>query len=264
MGLLRPTFVTVVSAALLAGVLSAPPTSAGAQPPHRALKGGDHFPASVDTEVPPGGYSTITSPTIPKDAKTLKVKLEVQDDATKAEAKAFDSLSSTLGKLTKGQRLLACVLIYNDAVRFSKAEDHYGKQIFLEAEADLFAFVVLVACIQVAGLLTSDAAADGASTPRTSPRAKMRKCIQDKPGAPGTVEKLDDGWKLTVDGTLEERRNKLKVGCRTKSGKTVLTVRAAKKGTPLRKVLGKQPRLALVSPADAEASAPTTVTFSLP
>jgi hypothetical protein len=269
MGLLRPKLVTIVTTALVAALLSAAPVSARSDAPREDRRGGNHFPASVTTEVPPGGYSTITSPTIPKDTKALKVTLEAESDATQDEVQAFDQLAQTFGKMTKGQRLLTCIMIYNFFVTASSAGDDYGTEVQFNVNTAQLAGAVLLGCIRLAGLLTSSGPAKGAavplSAPLTTPKAKMRRCVQDKPGVPGTLEQAGDGsWTLSVDGTLEKTRNKLKVGCRTKSGKTVLTVRAAKKGVPLRKVLGKQPRLALVSPADAEVSAPTTVTFSLP
>lgn len=267
MRLARQTLVAVVSTALVAAVLTTAPASAQTDSA-RDSRSGHHFPVSVTTKVPPGGYSTITSPTIPKDAETLEVKLVARANATQPQVEAFDELATVMGQMTKGKRLLVCVMLYNALVTLPQAEDDYDADVQFQANEALLALVALVSCVRLAGLVTSTSppAVTAGPTPasREQRRGKLHKCVQDKPGVPGTVEQGDGGWTLTVDGVLKKARNKLKVGCRTKSGKTVLRIRAAKKGVPLRKVMGKQPRLSLVSPADAGASAPTKVTFSLP
>jgi hypothetical protein len=265
MGLVQAKLVALLTTALVAAVLSTPP-AAQADPRPDVRRGGNHFPASVETEVPPGGYATITSPTIPKSTKTLVVTLVAKANATKPEVEAFDQLGEVMGKMTKGKRLLTCIMLFNAAVTVRQAEDDYDADVQFQANEAIAALVVLVACVRLAGLVTStDGAADRGTGLLTSPGVKMAPCIQDKPGVPATLEQADDGsWILDADGALKKTRNKVKIGCQTMSGKTVLKVRAAKKGVPLRKVLGKTPRLSLVSPADAESGAPTKVTFSLP
>ncbi len=269
MGLIRPNLVTIVATALVAALLSAAPVAAQSDSQGDFSSGvrrdGDHYPASIDTTVPPGGYSTITTPSLPKDAKTLKVKLQVDADATQDEKEAFDQLATAFGKMTKQQRLLTCVNMYSFLVTAPQSGNDVGTEVQFNVDAANLALVVLAGCVRLAGLVTSTPPADGTADSGSASRAKMRACVQDKLGAPGTLDQADDGsWTLSVDGAITEARNKLKVGCRTTSGKTVLMVRAAKAGVPLRKVLGKTARLSLVSTADAESGAPTKVTFSLP
>lgn len=269
MRLVRPTLVTVVATALVAAVLTAAPASARTDAPRDAQRGGPHFPATVKTTVGPGDYAAITTPTLPKRAETMEVKLVAGANATQPEVDAFDELTTTMGKMTKGKRLLTCILIYNASVTLEQDEDDHDAEIQFQANEALKALAVLVSCLRLAGLVTSTQPAK-VSTAVPVPaapveaRGKMRKCVQDKPGVPGTLDETDGGWTLTVDGTLQDRRNKLKIGCRTKSGKTVLRVRAAKTGVPLRKVVGKRAMVGIFNRFDAQADAPVKVTFSLP
>ena len=265
----RTTLALPVAAALVATALAAAPASAA--PARELRRDGNHFPASIDTTVPAGGSSTITSPTIPKDTKTLVVALVAQANATQPQVEAFDELSSVLGKMTKGKRLLTCIMLYNALVTAPQLEDDYDAPVTFQANEAIGALAALVGCIHLAGLGTSTQPAVAADRPSvsvsagaTAQRDKLHACARDQVGVPGTLEQSDGTWTLTLDGSIGKARNKLRIGCRTKSGKTVLKIRAAKQGVPLRRVTGKRPRLSLVSPADAQADAPTTVTFRLP
>lgn len=266
----RTTLALPLAAALVATALAAAPASAA--PARELRRDGTHFPASVDTTVPAGGSSTITSPTIPKDTKTLVVDLVAQANATQPQVDAFDELSSVLGKMTKGKRLLTCIMLYNALVTAPQLEDDYDAPVTFQANEAIGALAALVGCIHLAGLGTSTqpavaavaAARPAASAGAAAQRGKLHACARDQVGVPGTLEQSDGTWTLALDGSIKKARNKLRIGCRTKSGKTVLKIRAAKNGVPLRRVTGKRPRLSLVSPADAPANAPTTVTFRLP
>jgi len=268
----RTTLALPLAAALVATALSAAPASAA--PEREMRRDGNHFPASVDTTVPAGGSSTITSPTIPKSTKTLLVEYVAKANATQPEVEAFDQLASVMGKMTKGKRLLTCIMMFNAFVTQSQVEDDYDAPVTFQANEAAAGLAVLVGCIRLAGLVTSSqptasggtsvGASAAAPTGRTAARGKLHPCIQDHPGVPGTLEQADGVWTLSVDGSIKKARNKLHIGCRTKSGRTVLKIRAAEKGVPLRRVTGKRPRFSLVSPAGAQAGAPTRVTFSLP
>ncbi len=191
-------------------------------------------------------------------------------NATEPQVEVFDQMTQVLGKMTKGKRLLTCILLYNAFVTQAQAEDDYDAPVTFQANEAAAALVVLVGCVRLAGLVTSTPpvrTTPARATPgHTSARALagMRKCAHDKPGVPGTLEASDGSWTLTVDGDLKQTSNKLKVACRTKSGKTVLKIRAAKKGVPLRKVAGKRPVVAVYNSPDAEETVPVKVTFSLP
>lgn len=265
----RTALALPLAAALVATALATAPASAA--PARELRRDGNHFPASVDTTVPAGGSSTITSPTIPKDTKTLVVELVAQANATQPQVEVFDKLASVLGKMTKGKRLLTCIMLYNALVTAPQLEDDYNTPVTFQANEAISALAALVGCIHLAGLGTSTQPTPTVGAPATAPaaravaeRGKLQACARDQVGVPGTLEQSDGTWTLALDGAIKKARNKLRIGCRTKSGKTVLKIRAATKGVPLRKVTGKRPRLSLVSPADAAASAPTTVTFRLP
>lgn len=265
--------------ALMVGALSMTPAAAAPDEAAQTVapvlrRDGNHFPASIKTTVPPGGNSTITSPTIPKDTMTVLVELAVVANAVPAEVEAFDKLTSAMGKMTKGNRLLTCIMLYNALVTTPQLEDDYGAEVTFQANEASLALVALVGCIRLAGLGSSTQPTPtvgpsvGPSLRRSAPAAQasgtFHKCVRDHPGVPGTINQSNGVFTLSVDGAIKKARNQLRIGCRTKSGKTILKVRAAKNGVPLRKVLGKRPRLSIVSPADAEASAPTKVTFRLP
>lgn len=263
----RTTLALPLAAALVATALATAPASAA--PARELRRDGNHFPASIDTTVPAGGSSTITSPTIPKDTKTLVVELVAQANATQPQVEAFDELASVLGKMTKGKRLLTCIMLYNALVTAPQLEDDYNTPVTFQANEAIGALAALVGCIHLAGLGTSTQPTPTVGRPTPTARAvaergKLHACSRDQVGVPGTLEQNDGTWTLALDGSIKKARNKLRIGCRTKSGKTVLKIHAAKQGLPLRKVTGKRPRFSLVSPADAATSAPTTVTFRVP
>lgn len=230
-----------------------------------AQRDGHHFPASVKTTVPAGGGSMITTPTIGKGVKTLKVTVRPQADIAAEEEAVYDQFVNTIGNLSKGKRLLVCVMMYQ---LLSAPDDTYGDS----TEIDAFHFsgsgAVLLACLQMAGLLQSStpsrafAPARGAFPP--SARA-TGPCGQSRPSLPATLEKTEDGYSLTASGsTKKAKKPKLRVGCTVKGNKVTYKVRATQKGVPLRRVVGKQLRVGIQSPPDASTSVPVKVTFATP
>ncbi|MCW2792476.1 MAG: hypothetical protein JWO76_1574, partial [Nocardioides sp.] len=93
MSFVRSSLVAVVATALAATMLGAAPASARPAPE----RNGDHFPAEIDTTVPAGGSSLVTTPTLSKQAKKLTVTVTPQAGATEPEADSFDQLTHVLG-----------------------------------------------------------------------------------------------------------------------------------------------------------------------
>jgi hypothetical protein len=77
------------------------------------------------------------------------------------------------------------------------------------------------------------------------------------------VEKVSGGYSVKASGTTKKsRKAKVKVGCRVTGDKLTYTMRAAKKGVPLRKVAGSKISIGMKSPDDASKSVPVKVTFA--
>lgn len=214
---------------------------------------GDHFPASISTTVPPGGTSMITTPTLGADVDKLKVTVQPKskDEADKA---VFDQFINTIGSLPKGKRLMVCTMVYQAV---AAPQDAYTDEFEVDAQHATYAGAVLLACLQMAGLL------DGSTQARSSAAASA--CGQVRPSLPATAQKVSGGYSVTGSGTITKaRKPKLKVSCQVKGSKVIYTIRAAKKGVSLRKAAGKKISIGIKSPPDAATSVPVKVTFATP
>lgn len=254
MGLVRPTLVAVTATLLTATTLSVAPASARPS----AERDNHHFPTSTDTTVPAGGRSTITTPPLGRQTETVKVTVKPQAGASEDEKDSVDDLTHVLGTMSKGDRLLLCVMLHQIVVAMAGNTEN----IEFRLNARDSALTVLGACLQLAGLI----AQKPATTARTAAPARAgRACDSVRPKVPATLEKVDDGYEITVDGDVTKTKNpRLKVGCRVKGSRVIYKVRSAKKGQPLRRVVGKRLSIGMHSPSDAETGAPVRVTFATP
>ncbi len=256
----RSSLQVVTAAALAVAVLGAAPASARPAPE----RVGHHFPSSIDTTVPAGGSSMITTPTLGKDVDTLKVTIKPQRGTSAAEAEVYDQFLHTLGNLSKGKRLLVCVMMYQAVVQ-TLQED--GDEEDIAVYALDAAGVALLGCLQLAGLLQS--AASGREMPArdVAPASALagKGCDQIRPSLPATLTQTDSGYSLDAAGTTKKAaRQKYRVGCKVKGHTFIYKIRSAKKGVPLRRVLGKSVRVGIQSPPDASTAVPVTVTFATP
>ena len=233
----------------------APATQAAqAAPVVQVLRAGDHFPATISTTVPPGGTSMITTPTLSKDTKSLTVTVKPKNgDAVDGDT--YDKFVNTIGSLSKGQRLLVCTMMYQSLVT---PQDTYTGDFEMDAFFATIAGAVLLACLQMAGLLK-----------RTSTQARSSaaggKCGQVQPSLPATVQKVAGGYSVKASGTpTKPKKPKLKIKCKVTGDQVRYTIRSAKKGESLRKAAGKKIAVGIKSPADAASSEPVQVTFSTP
>ena len=79
------------------------------------------------------------------------------------------------------------------------------------------------------------------------------------------MRKTSAGFKVTVNGTTAKaKKPPIKMSCRVKGNQLTYKVRTAKKGVPLRKVVGKRLAFGIQSPSDSEATVPLKVTFDTP
>lgn len=265
MGLVRPTLLAVTATLLTATTLSVAPASAQTDTQQGARRDGHHFPVSVNTTVPAGGGSMITTPALGRDVDTLKVTVKPQGDATAEEKAVYDQFLNTIGNLSKGKRLLVCLMVYQAV---STPQDTYTDEMEISAFHVTLAGAVLISCLHMAGLLQSDTPARGlAARNRAVPPAVLagRGCGQARPSLPATLEKTDDGYTLDAAGTTKKAgRQKYRVGCRVKGNTFIYKIRAAEKGVPVRRVLGRKVRVGIQSPPDASTSVPVKVTFATP
>lgn len=246
---------TATAVILTAGLLVAAPASA-TPAVERLQRDGTHFPVSVKTDVPAGGNSMITTPTIPRGTEALKVVVTPRQSATAEQKEVFDELTEAMGSMTRKNRFLACILLHNLVGQ--------GGGTYEGAEYDVvfadYALLMLVACFKMAGLL-----AEPSGRPTTGPSRAAEACGKRMVEAPATVEEIEGGYRLTVAGDIgKTEKPKLRVRCRIDGHKMVYKVRSATKGQPVRRVVGKRLHVGILSPADAEASVPVKVTFRIP
>jgi hypothetical protein len=238
--------------ALVGALLLASPAQAR---PERDLtpRGPDHFPASISTTVPAGGTSMITTPTLGKDVKTLTVTVKPKNaDAT--ETATYDQFVNTIGTLSKGQRLLVCVMLYQSIVF---PQDSMTEEFEVNGLFATIAGAILLSCLQMADVLQTNN--------RALSSAAGQKCGQARPSLPATVEKVDGGYSVKASGTATKAtKPKLKIRCKQIGHTLRYTIRSAKKGQTLRKAVGKKISVGLKSPSDAPTSVPVQVTFATP
>lgn len=255
MGLRHVALVTILT--LTGSTLVVGP--ADARRPAEALDG-SHFPFTYTTTVPPGGFSMVATPPLPRSAEVLKVTVKPQEQADQEEKELFDLMFTRVGKMKrKGDRLLTCLRFHMLVL-----QDENSESADFSAENTSLAILVLAACLQAAGLLERD----GPPAARRSSAAESsaaRKCARDGYGLPAELTKTADGWKISVDGKPKDlTKPKLRVGCRVRGHTLTYKVRAATKGKPLRRVVGKRFGLGLQSPPDADTGVPVKITFATP
>jgi hypothetical protein len=216
-------------------------------------RGKDHFPATISTNVPPGGTSMITTPTLSKDTKSLTVTVKPKNP-TPLENADYQNFINGVGSLSKGQKLLVCVMMYQV---LSETGDYENGQFQVDADYLTLGGAILLACLQLAGLIQAKQAV------RAS--AARDKCGQFQPSLPATVTKTGEGYSVSASGTsAKAKKPKLKMKC-TVTGDTVrYTIRPRKKGQTLRKAAGDKIMVGLKSPNDAQTTVPVQVTFSTP
>jgi hypothetical protein len=252
------TTLALVGAMLAASPAQARPEVDAVDPVDPAVqviqaRDGNHFPVTISTTVPPGGTSMITTPTLSKDTKSLTVTVKPKN-LTSPQDEDYQNFINGVGSLSKGQKLLVCVMMYQV---LSEVGDYENGQFQMTADYLTLGGAILLACLQFAGLIQAKQGV------RAS--AASDKCGQIQPSLPATVTKTGEGYSVSASGTAAKaKKPKLKMKC-TVTGNTVrYTIRPRKKGQTLRKAAGKKIMVGLKSPNDAQTSVPVQVTFSTP
>jgi hypothetical protein len=242
---------------VLGACLSATPASA--HPPYDrpdpvpVPRDGHHGPSTVTTNVPPGGTSMITTPTLAADDTEVKVVVKAKPKSP-AEEEDFDQFFTSINTMPKSKRLLACTMMYQLLLN---PEPYSGAPREFSATNLVFAGAVLQACLEMAGLIQT-----GAPVGRTAPRAGS-KCGLSTPAMPMTVTHDSAGYHISANGTPTKfKKTKLKVKCKQTGSTLTITVRSRKKGQPLRKAAGPKLMIGLKSPPTATTTVPVQVTVS--
>lgn len=225
---------TTIPAALLLALAAAPTAHAG-------------FPSSVETQVVPGGNSTITSPALPPKATSIKVEIKPTGD------KLLDKLQVVLsGRPSPKRRLMTCVALY---LKTAQQTDSYD--VDYAEPLDTYAVLLLRACLEMAAEIDRASQA----TPRAATAAA--RCGMQPLQAPATFTKSGRRYSVAVEGTVKRSSSgsQLKVACKRKGKGLVLTAKPRKRGKTLRSVVGPKLLLGLYNPLAAEGSPTVKLTF---
>ena len=208
-----------------------------------------NFPSSITTTVPPGGYSSVTSPTLDPSMKSATVDVK----PASAEDKAFfDDLQTVLSLApSPGKRLMLCIGFY---IAFGQDEEGEFAESFLVNPHPL-AVALLLACLEMAGTIdrNNQAGASAAGTP----------CGQQQTQVPATFTRVGKRWQIDLEGQITQSRAKgrLKVTCRRRGAGLRLKVRPRKRGASLKSVVGPRLAVGLYNPLDAAGSGSVKLTF---
>lgn len=245
--------VLIVTGTLLATV------PATAQERAEPIRRDGHFPSSISGTVPAGGTLTVTSPPIDKNAKSIQVTVEADEDEANLD---FSLIAHFVAKRkTPGQRLMACLALQQ--VKLA-GWNGFNTDLSLIEENKSKSLIFLDTCLRLARLIEQIEA--GQRTVPAPVAAKGTKCSQGAEEFPAVEEKTPTGYRVTVSGKAAKAKKGagFKIKCSHSPGKIVYTIAARKKGKTLRSVLGKQVSLGMYSPSNATASVPLTVTFAKP
>jgi hypothetical protein len=224
---------------------------------HAKADGPDHYSSSATVELPAGGAANVVSPTLPKDMTKTQVTISapLSDDGGFA-----DAVMSVLQQPTPGKRLMACIgFATRELVGIAAYVEAIGEMDIFEAVAQQLFAARMEYCMRVAQFVAQY------DSPRLAGRAGTA-CGQTPLGIPEKVTKSDGSYTVTKNGNITDRKRnaKVKVTCKVVGPtKIVMTVKAKKKGTPLRKALrSKSLGVAIGSSPDASEGATMTVAFA--
>jgi hypothetical protein len=213
------------------------------------------LPATIQTTVPPGGNSSIGSPTLAKDMTSMNVDIQPgnPNDDFFAEMQVVLSLQPTPGK-----RLLTCIGLY---INVAHGIDESADLQFPETVHPL-AVLLLSACLEQMAQLNRAAQTSASSSAVASGAAAACNRLATQVGA--TYTRVGRGkYRATIDGTVTrlKQRSRLKVTCRRKGAGMTLKVAPRTKGTSLRSVVGPRLRLGLYNPLESSGSSTVKLTF---
>ena len=113
-------------------------------------------------------------------------------DAT--EAATYDQFVTPSARCPRARQLLVCTMLYQSIVF---PQDNVTDEFEIDAQFATIAGAILLACLQMAGVLDRPAAGPARRPP-------AQKCGQIRPSLPATVKKVAGGYSLKASGTVEE------------------------------------------------------------
>jgi hypothetical protein len=232
-----------------------PPTTVGvvAKP-----QGPNHFNSQVDVNIPAGGNATVSSPTLDPNMTTATVTYTPLSAYFGFEQLAFNLLQAP----TPGKRLVYCLMdtvkamqnAQNIAAEFDKLDDYYATE-------DTLFLVRMAYCIQVAKFVAEYQAAN----PRSDRLASTR-CGQAPMAFKEDVTRSGGEYTLGAKGplTVNKKKARVKIRCKLVGQSMVMTIKPKKKGSTLRKAIGRNLNVAMAMPGDAPAGVSVRVAFKAP
>ena len=217
---LRPAVVSAV----LALALAAPSADA-------------FFPQTTTGSVPAGGYGTVGSSPIPKNAKSAVISAQA-NVANADNDRVFNKLAKVLSSGTRGQGVVFCAITF---ALVSGGADLDSTDSKTHAE---LAYLLLNACIEMALQLGSKPAANPA-------RISAAGCPRVDLAVPVKITRSAGKYRLKGTGKPKRsRRSPLVVSCRKTRHGFRMRLRPRSPKRSLRSVVGKKLTLGYVNPAD--------------
>ena len=221
---------------------------------------GHHFNSSITTDVPPGGGSTVTSPSMGKGMKKAKVSYETP----LSDEPEFEEVALTLVQQpTPGKRLLSCVLI---AVSGQIGEEAWAQMTGTleeyEAVAESRFIARMLMCLRMAQLISEILAEQGARPLRAGTA-----CDQEPLSVKEKITKSGGKFHLTANSLASRpSKSRIKVSCtKVSPTKVSMTVTPKKKSSTLRKALASTNLgTGIASPSSAQDGVKVKVGFKAP
>ena len=219
----------------------------------------DHFNSSITTDVPPGGGSTVTSPSMDKGMKKAKVSFETP----LSDEPEFEDMALTLlQQPTPGKRLTSCVVI---SVAGQIGEEAWAEMTGTieeyEAVADSRFIARMLMCLRMAQLISEILAEQNARPLRAgSACGQVPLSVKEK------ITKSGGKYRMTAKSLASRpSKSRVKVGCTVNGTKASLTVKPKKKASTLRKALASTNLgTGVAIPSSAQDGAKVKVAFSAP
>lgn len=253
-----------ITAAIVGTLLSATPAQArdaDPAPPQTIVvtaraSGPGHFTSNIDVNMPAGGNARVTSPTIDPAMTSATVTYTPLSAYQGFEQLAFNLLQAP----TPGKRLVFCLMFTAQSMNKDRAiAAEFDMLDDYEATEDTVFLVRMSYCIQVAKFVAEYQAAN----PRLAGRASTS-CGQGPFAFKEKVTKTGGSYTLTPKGaalTVNKKKTRVKTRCKVVGHSIVMTVKPKKKGSTLRKAIGKTLNVAMAMPGDANEGVSVNVAF---
>ena len=217
-----------------------------------------HFSGSVSTTTVPGGSTTVTSATVPKVVDAIDVLVGEEVGSTRT----FKNMAFTMMVIPPKKRVVSCLVMAARDLEQARERlyDFALDEEQVEAAANTRAAAFVVMCVRITRLM-AELEAEGSVR---AERAARNRCSLAPLSLKVRTERTDDGgYLLTPVGSVKDATRTLPatITCQGTSSKLKLHVKRTKKST-VRKAVGRNVRMSVVSPPDAPGDAHITVGFT--